>query len=384
MSELSPATLRPTPARAGTPAILATGLVKRFGPTEALRGIDLIAEQGSVLGLLGPNGAGKTTSVRILTTLIRPDAGSAQVLGYDVVRQPREVRARIGLTGQFAAVDETLTGFENLVLVGRLAGLRGPAARRRATEMLERLELVEAAGRAAKTYSGGMRRRLDIAASLMTAPPLLVLDEPTTGLDARARLSIWEMVDELVRDGAAVLLTSQYLEEVDRLASQVVVIDGGRTIADGTPDELKDRVGGSRLVVTLAPGPGQPGRIEQAAAIVGRVVGSEARIQAERNEVSAPVATRAGLLPRVIRELDESGIDVEDLAVRQATLNDVFLALTGHATATGPAAEPGPEQPARRGRGPRGAGRPGAGQPAAGRTGTGRPGPRGRTGRGAR
>ena len=336
MSGVSSAVARAAPAHSGVPAIRATGLVKRFGPTEALSGIDLFAEQGSVLGLLGPNGAGKTTSVRILTTLLRPDAGSARILGYDVVRQSRQVRARIGLTGQFAAVDETLTGFENLVLVGRLAGFRSPAARRRANELLERLDLVGAAARGARTYSGGMRRRLDIAASLMTAPPLLVLDEPTTGLDVRARLSVWEMVDELVRDGATVLLTSQYLEEVDRLADQVVVIDGGRILAEGTPHQLKSQIGGARLIVTIAAAPDMANRIEQAATIIKDVTGDETRTDTERNEVSAAVTARTGLLPRVIRELDESGIDVDDLAIRQATLNDVFLALTGHATATDP------------------------------------------------
>jgi ABC-2 type transport system ATP-binding protein len=319
------------------PAIRATGLVKRFGKTEALRGIDLCAGQGSVLALLGPNGAGKTTAVRILSTLLPADSGTAHILGYDVVRQPQQVRARIGLTGQFSAVDEPLTGFENLVLVGRLAGLRHAAARHRAAELLDRLGLGEAADRTANTYSGGMRRRLDIAASLMTEPPILVLDEPTTGLDARGRLSVWEMVDEMVSAGTTVLLTSQYLEEVDRLAHNIVVVDGGLTIAEGTPQQLKAQVGGGRLVVTLAPAAELGRRLEQTAAIIAGVGASEVRTDPRRREASVAVTTRLGLLPRVVRDLDLADIEVEDLAVRQATLDDVFLALTGRSA--GPTAD---------------------------------------------
>src|SRR5438552_2407518 len=235
-----------------TPAILAEGLQKHYGKTQALVGLDLVAEQGSVLGLLGPNGAGKTTAVRILTTLLRPDAGRAEVIGLDVVKHADALRARIGLAGQYAAVDENLTGYENLEMFGRLYHLSGGVARRRAKELLERFDLLDAARRTVKTYSGGMRRRLDLAASLIIAPPVLFLDEPTTGLDIRGRLAMWEVISSLVADGTTVLLTTQYLEEADQLAHQLAVLDLGRVIARGTSDELKAQVGGERLEITVA------------------------------------------------------------------------------------------------------------------------------------
>src|SRR5579859_626281 len=238
------------------PAIWAEGLHKHYGKTHALDGLDLVAEEGTVLGVLGPNGAGKTTAVRILTTLLRPDAGRAEVIGLDVVKHADTIRSRIGLAGQYAAVDENLTGYENLKMFGQLYHLSGPVARRRATELLERFDLVEAAGRTVKTYSGGMRRRLDLAASLIMSPPVLFLDEPTTGLDPRGRLAMWEIITDLVADGTTVLLTTQYLEEADQLAHQIVVVDHGRVIAKGTSDELKALVGGERLELTVARGAG--------------------------------------------------------------------------------------------------------------------------------
>src|SRR6266480_4365308 len=236
------------------PAILAEGLHKHYGKTHALDGLDLIAEEGTVLGLLGPNGAGKTTAVRILTTLLRPDAGRAEVAGLDVVKEANALRSRIGLAGQYAAVDENLTGFENLEMFGRLYHLSGAVARQRANELLERFDLVDAARRTLKTYSGGMRRRLDLAASLIISPPVLFLDEPTTGLDPRGRLAMWEVISSLVADGTTVLLTTQYLEEADHLADQIVVVDLGRVIARGTADELKAQVGDERIELTLAQG----------------------------------------------------------------------------------------------------------------------------------
>src|ERR1700686_2898835 len=239
---------------ANTRAILAEGLQKRFGTTQALAGLDLFVEQGTVLGVLGPNGAGKTTAVRILTTLLKPDAGHAEVAGLDVVKQADQLRARIGLAGQYAAVDENLTGYENLVMFGRLYHLSGAVARQRANDLLERFDLVDAARRVVKTYSGGMRRRLDLAGSLIMTPPVLFLDEPTTGLDPRGRLAMWDVISTLVADGTTVLLTTQYLEEADQLANQIVVVDLGKVIARGTSDELKAQVGGERLDVNSPPG----------------------------------------------------------------------------------------------------------------------------------
>src|SRR5215211_5204317 len=296
-------------------AIITQGLRRSFGPIKAVDGVDLNAPAGTVLGLLGPNGAGKTTIVRILTTLLTPDAGTARVAGYDVVRDAEALRSVIGLAGQYAAVDENLTGRENLDLVGRLYHLGRSEARRRAEEMLERFELTDAANRTAKTYSGGMRRRLDLGASLVGRPQVLFLDEPTTGLDPRSRFSLWDVIRELVSDGTTLLLTTQYLEEADRLADHIAVIDGGRVIAEGTTDQLKSRVGGDLLALRVV----DRARTAEAAAAV-----------AEAGEVSLPVCEGAALLAEVVRRLDAAGLEISDLALRRPTLDDVFLALTGH------------------------------------------------------
>ncbi len=309
------------------PAILAEGLYKRYGTTQALASLDLAAEQGTVLGMLGPNGAGKTTAVRILTTLLRPDAGHAVVAGYDVVAQANELRAHIGLTGQNAAVDEHLTGFENLDMVGRLYHLPAKVARRRADELLERFELTDAARRVVKTYSGGMRRRLDLAASLIMSPPVLFLDEPTTGLDPRSRIGMWDIIAALVADGTTVLLTTQYLEEADQLANQIVVVDHGRVIAKGSSDELKEQVGGERLEITIARG----GELATVAALLRPYGVGEPHINAEHRKISLPVAQGAQQLASIIRDLDGARVALEDLALHRPTLDDVFLTLTGHA-----------------------------------------------------
>jgi ABC-2 type transport system ATP-binding protein len=313
----------------GRGGIRAEGLSKAFGKVQALRGLHLEVQEGHVLGLLGPNGAGKTTAVRILTTLLRPDSGRAEVAGLDVVEQADELRSLIGLAGQYAAVDEYLTGFENLEMVGRLYHLPRSIAKRRANELLELFDLVEAAHRPAKTYSGGMRRRLDLAASLIVAPPILFLDEPTTGLDPRSRLGMWDVIAELVAGGTTVLLTTQYLDEADRLADEIAVIDHGRTIAEGTSDQLKAQVGGERLEVTTAP----DGDLAAAASVLASF-GSDLRRDDELRRVTVAIATGAGLLPKVIRELDGAGVELEDLALRRPTLDDVFLSLTGHAAET--------------------------------------------------
>ncbi len=311
---------------ASGPAILAEGLHKHYGQTHALRGIDFSAEQGTVLGLLGPTGAGKTTAVRILTTLLRPDAGHAKVAGLDVVHQADELRARIGLAGQYAAVDELLTGRENLEMFGRLYHLSGRAARQRAVELLERFDLSDAAGRVVKTYSGGMRRRLDLAGSLIMSPPVLFLDEPTTGLDPRGRTSMWDVIGGLVSDGTTVLLTTQYLEEADLLADQIVVVDHGQVIARGTADELKAQVGGERLEVTVTRG----GNLDAAVRALRPYGEGEPRVEFDRRRVVVPVSNGSRLLADAVRDLDAAGLRLDDLALRRPTLDDVFLALTGH------------------------------------------------------
>ena len=303
-------------------AISAEGLVKRFGETTALAGIDLAVRAGTVLGMLGPNGAGKTTAVRILATLLQPDAGHATVGGFDVVRQAHQVRKLIGLTGQYASVDENLTGAENLLFLGRLLGMPRDEARSRARELLGDFGLAEAGDRAAKTYSGGMRRRLDLAASLVGRPSLLYLDEPTTGLDPRGRSELWELVRGLVAGGVTVLLTTQYLDEADQLADDIVVIDHGRVIATGTPEELKAKTGAQ----TLAVRPTNPAELATAAAVVGEVVGVTPDIAGQL--VTAQVADPA-MLPAVVRRLDDAGVLVTELALRGSSLNEVFLALTG-------------------------------------------------------
>jgi ABC-2 type transport system ATP-binding protein len=309
-----------------TPAIEAEGLVKSYGTTKALAGFDLAVPVGTVYGLLGPNGAGKTTAVRVLGTLLRPDGGRAQVLGHDVVEQAAEVRRQIGLTGQYAALDEYLTGRANLVMIGRLSRLAAAAARRRADEMLERFGLTEASGRTVKTYSGGMRRRLDLAASLIGYPSVLYLDEPTTGLDPNARAMTWDIIRELAADGTTLLLTTQYLEEADQLAGRVAVIDGGAVIAEGTPDQLKSSVSGEHLEITLAAG----ADIQAAMVAVKPYARGSIQPGGDRRRLSVPVTAAEGLTTRVVRALDDAGVRVNDVAMQRASLDDVFLSLTGH------------------------------------------------------
>jgi ABC-2 type transport system ATP-binding protein len=306
-------------------AISVRGVEKSYGAVRALDGIDLDVATGSVLGLLGPNGAGKTTIVRILTTLLRPDGGSARVLGLDVVADAAALRARIGLAGQYAAVDESLTGLENLTMVGRLYGEPRSAAKRRAGELLERFDLLEVAGRVAKTYSGGLRRRLDLAAALVAKPPVLFLDEPTTGLDPRSRLALWETIDGLVAEGTTVLLTTQYLDEADRLAHSIAVLDHGRLLAQGTPDELKDRLGGERLEIELGSHEHASGAARALATMSDEPVAIEGRT------IQVIVRQRAGAIVDAVERLVATGAEVEDISLHRPTLDDVFLALTGHA-----------------------------------------------------
>ena len=328
-------------------AIVTEGLRRHFGPIKAVDGVDLAAPAGTVLGLLGPNGAGKTTIVRILTTLLDPDGGSARVAGFDVVRDAEALRSVIGLAGQFAAVDENLTGRENLDLVGRLYHLGKSEASRRADEMLERFELTDAANRTVKTYSGGMRRRLDLGASLVGRPQVLFLDEPTTGLDPRSRFGLWDVIRELVNDGTTLLLTTQYLEEADRLADHIAVMDGGRVIAEGTSDELKSRVGGDLLALRVA----DRARVAEAAAAIADLGSGAPQVVVESGEVSLPVREGASILAEVVRRLDAAGMEISDLALGRPSLDDVFLALTGHVAEA--AGEDGEETQPPRGRGRR-------------------------------
>ena len=305
-------------------AVSAEGLVKHFGEVKALDGIDLTVRKGQVVGLLGPNGAGKTTTVRILSTLLQPTAGTATVAGFDVVKQPDEVRRAIGLTGQYAAVDEYLTGRENLRMFGDLYHLAPKYVKERSAELLDWFDLTDAADRPAKTYSGGMRRRLDLAASLVASPSILFLDEPTTGLDPRSRLGLWGVIENLVQEGTTVLLTTQYLEEADQLAEDIVVIDHGKVIAHGTSEQLKDQIGGDRVEVTVL----DPDAVGRAADALRSVGNGDPLVEDLR--VSAPVSGGSTVLVDAIRALDAQGVAVSDLQLRRPTLDDVFMSLTGH------------------------------------------------------
>jgi ABC-2 type transport system ATP-binding protein len=307
--------------------IRATGLVKTYGTLRALDGLDLAVPEGTVLAVLGPNGAGKTTAVRILATLLKADGGSAEVAGFDVARQPGRVREHIGLSGQYAAVDEYLTGFENLDMVGRLYGLGKRRSRERARELLDRFTLADAGDRTVKTYSGGMRRRLDLAGALVAQPPVLFLDEPTTGLDPRSRTDMWEVIVELVKAGATLLLTTQYLEEADRLADDILVIDHGREIAHGRADDLKAQVGGERVEVVV----GSNADVAAARTILSELADGACVVEQHTRRITAPVKGGAGVLMEALRRLDAENIVVLDVALRRPTLDDVFLTLTGHA-----------------------------------------------------
>ena len=319
-----------------SPAVLAEGLVKSYGEVRALAGINLEVAEGSLLGVLGPNGAGKTTAVRILSTLLLPDAGHASVAGHDVVKDPDAVRASIGLTGQYAAVDENLTGRENLELVGRLLHIGRKEARIRADELLAAFGLTDAGGRPARTYSGGMRRRLDLAASLVGRPSVLFLDEPTTGLDPASRIALWEVVEQLRRDGTTILLTTQYLEEADRLADRIAVIDGGRVIAEGTSTELKDRLGEDVVDLRVA----DAARTAEAVEILRDLAATAPRAENAAGRISLPVHHGAGILAEVVRRIDSAGIEVAELSLHRPSLDDVFLSLTGRDTTAVAAAQP--------------------------------------------
>ncbi|WP_406061613.1 ATP-binding cassette domain-containing protein [Streptomyces sp. NBC_01077] len=313
-------------------AIYAEGLVKTFGDVRALDGVDLDVPEGTVLGLLGPNGAGKTTAVRVLTTLLQPDSGRAVVAGVDVLKNPDEVRRSIGLSGQFAAVDEYLTGRENLQMVGQLYQMKAKAAKVRADELLERFNLADAADRTAKTYSGGMRRRLDLAAALVVSPPVMFMDEPTTGLDPRNRQGLWEVIKELVAGGTTLLLTTQYLEEADHLAHDICVVDHGKVIARGTSDQLKAQTGGERVEVVVHASEMIPGARDVLARYGIEGVGhGEVSVEQHTRMLTVPVAGGAKLLAEVIRDLDAVGVEIDDIGLRRPTLDDVFISLTGHA-----------------------------------------------------
>ena len=306
-------------------AVVAENLVKTYGATRALDGLSLEVEEGTVLGVLGPNGAGKTTTVRILATLLAPDSGHASVAGIDVVKDPQKVRELIGLSGQYAAVDETLTGWDNLVMFGRLYHLNVKGAKERATQLLEQFSLTDAARRPIKTYSGGMRRRLDLAASLIIKPKVLFLDEPTTGLDPRGRLEMWEVIDELVKGGVTLLLTTQYLEEADQLADEIAVIDHGRVIARGTSDSLKKEVGGERLEVTV-----EQSKVPETAKLLSELTQSKAHIEEGLHRISVVAHGGSARLIEAVRALDAAQISPLDIGLKRPSLDDVFMSLTGH------------------------------------------------------
>ncbi|MFI9329734.1 ATP-binding cassette domain-containing protein [Kitasatospora sp. NPDC052868] len=310
------------------PAIQAENLVKTFGDVRALDGVSLDVPEGTVLGLLGPNGAGKTTTVRVLTTLLQPDSGRAVVAGVDVLKHPNRVRSLIGLSGQYAAVDEYLTGFENLQMVGELYQMSSREAKARALELLEWFNLAEAKDRTAKTYSGGMRRRLDLAAALVVRPPVMFLDEPTTGLDPRNRLALWEVIETLVEQGTTLLLTTQYLEEADRLAHDIAVVDHGRVIARGTADQLKAQIGGERIEVVVH----RADLVTEAVTALAAYAKGEAAVEKNTRKITVPVSGGARVLADAIRELDSRSIEIDDIGLRRPTLDDVFLSLTGHVT----------------------------------------------------